>query len=243
MARLTTYLAGETMRPLGEELQAMAAKKNSETNPQRHWRMPRVVLGLAGILLLGGVAALLGVGRWLVVEDPLEKAQAVVVLSGRMPLRALEAAKLYREGYAPKVWVTHSSEPGATLEAMQIAYVGEDFYNLRVLMREGVPGDAIRVLAPPIVNTADELAAVSAALEEEKGRTVIIVTSKVHTRRVRILWHRLVAGRGQAIVRAASDDPFEPRRWWRTTGDALDVVRELLGILNAWAGMPLRPAN
>ncbi len=221
----------------------MAAEKNSETNPVRHRRMRRIVLGLAGILLLGGVVSLLGVGRWLVVEDPLEKAQAIVVLSGRMPLRALEAAKLYREGYAPKVWVTHSSEPGAKLEAMQIAYIGEDSYNLRVLMHEGVPADAIRVLEPPIINTADEIAAVSAALEEEKGRTVIIVTSKVHTRRVRILGHRLVAGRGQAIVRAASDDPFEPRRWWRTTGDALDVVRELLGILNDWAGMPLRPAN
>jgi uncharacterized SAM-binding protein YcdF (DUF218 family) len=221
----------------------MAAEKNSETNPQRHLRMRRVVLGLAGILLLGGVAILLGVGRWLVVEDPLEKAQAIVVLSGRMPLRALEAAKLYREGYAPKVWVTHSREPGATLEAMQIAYAGEDFYNLQVLVHEGVPADTIRVLEPPILNTADEIRAVSAALEEEKGGTVIIVTSKVHTRRVRILWHRLVAGRGQTIVRAASSDPFEPRRWWRTTGDALDVVRELLGILNAWAGTPLRPAN
>jgi uncharacterized SAM-binding protein YcdF (DUF218 family) len=221
----------------------MAAEKNSGTNPPRHRRMLRVVLGLAGILLLGGVLSLLGVGRWLVVENPLERAQAIVVLSGRMPLRALEAAKLYREGYAPKVWVTHSSEPGATLEAMQIAYLGEDFYNLRVLVHEGVPADAIRVLEPPIINTADEIAAVSAALKEEKGRTVIIVTSKVHTRRVGILWHRLVAGRGQAILRAASDDPFEPRRWWRTTGDALDVVRELLGILNAWAGMPLRPAN
>jgi len=230
------------MRPVSEESEAMAAEKNSETNPQRRWQMPRVLLGLAGILLLGGVVILLGVGRWLVAEDPLEKAQAIVVLSGRMPLRALEAAKLYREGYAPNVWVTHSSEPGATLEAMQIAYVGEDFYNVRVLAHEGVPASTIRVLEPPILNTADEIRAVSAALEKEKGGTVIIVTSKVHTRRVRILWRRLVAGHGQAIVRAASDDPFDGR-WWRTTGDALDVVRELLGILNAWAGMPLRPAN
>jgi DUF218 domain len=99
------------------------------------------------------------------------------------------------------------------------------------------------VLEPAIINTADELAAVSAALEAGKGTSVIIVTSKVHTRRVRILWNRLAAGRGRALVRAASDDPFEPRRWWRTTGDALDVVRESLGILNAWAGMPLRSAS
>ena len=129
------------------------------------------------------------------------------------------------------------------LGAMGISYTGEEAYNVQVLKHEGVPADAIQVLEPPIVNTADELEAVSAALTQEKDKTVIIVTTKVHTRRVRILWHRLAKGRGQAIVRAASDDPFVPGRWWRTTGDALDVVREFLGILNAAAGIPLRPAN
>jgi uncharacterized SAM-binding protein YcdF (DUF218 family) len=221
----------------------MASEKNTESTPLKHRRTRGILLGLAGLLLLVAVVFLFCLGRWLVVEDPIEKAQAIVVLSGRMPLRAMEAAKLYRQGYAARVWLTHSTEPGATLEAMQIAYVGEDSYNLRVLMYEGVPADAIRILEPPIINTADEIAAVSAVLEEEKGRTVIIVTSKVHTRRVRILWHRLAARRGKAIIRAASDDAFEPGRWWRTSGDALDVVREFLGILNAWAGMPLRAAN
>jgi len=33
---------------------------------------------------------------------------------------------------------------------------------------------------------------------------------------------------------------FEPGRVVAHVTDALDVVRELLGILNAWAGMPLR---
>jgi uncharacterized SAM-binding protein YcdF (DUF218 family) len=221
----------------------MASVKNPETTPTKPGRRCRIALGLAGLFLLSAVAAVLVVGRWLVVEDPLQKAQAIVVLSGGMPLRAIEAGRLYREGYGPKVWLTHTTEPGATLEAMHIPYVGEESYDLRVLMRQGVPADAVRVLEPPILNTADELAAVSRALEQEQGGTVIIVTSKVHTRRARILWHRLGAPRGQAVIRAASDDPFEPGRWWRTSRDALEVVRELLGILNAWAGMPLRPAG
>ena len=221
----------------------MARESSSETTVVQHQRKRRIELVLAVAVLLGAAVVLLCIGRWLVVEDPLEKAQAIVVLSGRMPLRTMEAAKLYREGYAPKVWLTHSTEPGAALEKMGIPYHGEDFYASQVLMREGVPESDIRLLEPPIINTADELAATSVALEAEKGTTVIIVTSKVHTRRVRILWNRLAAGRGRAIIRAASDDPFEPRRWWRTTSDALDVVREFLGILNAWAGMPLRPAN
>jgi|SRR5580704_792901 hypothetical protein len=230
------------MRPPRKVTGAMAGEKRAETTAPKPRRTRQILLGIGVILLIGGTF-LLYVGRWLVVEDPLEKAQAIVVLSGRMPVRALEAAKLYRNGYAPKIWLTHSTEPGATLGAMGISYTGEEAYNVQVLKHEGVPTDAIRVLEPPIVNTADELEAVSAALTQEKEKTVIIVTTKVHTRRVRILWHRIAKGRGQAIVRAASDDPFVPGRWWRTTGDALDVVREFLGILNAAAGMPLRPAN
>lgn len=221
----------------------MEPQSKADSVPTKHPRTHPILFGLGGAALLGAVVFLLCLGRWLVAEDPLEKAQAIVVLSGRMPLRAMEAAKLYAAGYAPRVWLTRPAEPGAALEAIGIPYVGEDVYNSRVLIHEGVPADAIRVLQPSILNTADELAAVSAAIVEERDSRVIIVTSKVHTRRVRILWHRIAAGRGQALIRAASDDPFEPGRWWHTTGDALDVVREFLGILNAWAGMPLHPSN
>jgi uncharacterized SAM-binding protein YcdF (DUF218 family) len=198
------------------------------------------------VLLAGGllvVVCFLGVGRWLVVEDPLAKARAIAVLSGGMPLRAKEAAKLYREGYASEIWLTHSAEPGETLAAMNIPFEGEEYYNVRVLRHEGVPAGAIRMLEPPIVNTADEIRVIAAALAGEKDRTVIVVTTKAHTRRVRLLWRKTASGRGRAIVRAASGDLFDARHWWRNTGDALDVVREVLGLLNAWMGQPLRPGR
>lgn len=185
----------------------------------------------------------LNIGRWLVLEDPLHKATAIAVMSGRMPGRALEAARIYQQGYAPRVWLTHSTEPGATLERLSVHYVGEDEYDKQVLMHEGVPESAIQVLDPPIVNTADEMKTIGAALAKEKERTVILVTSKVHTRRVRALWKRLAASDGAAIVRGVSDDKFDATHWWRNTGDALDVVREVLGLLNAWAGLPLQPAS
>jgi uncharacterized SAM-binding protein YcdF (DUF218 family) len=196
--------------------------------------------GLTGVLL--AIVCFFAVGRWLVVEDPLANSRAIAVLSGGMPLRAKEAAKLYREGYAPEIWLTHSAEPGETLAAMGVPFAGEDYYNARILIHEGVPPGAIHVLDPPIVNTADEMSVIAAALAPGKDRTVIVVTTKAHTRRVRLLWRKAASNRGRAIVRAASEDPFDPRRWWRSTGDALDVVREVLGLLNAWAGLPLRPA-
>jgi uncharacterized SAM-binding protein YcdF (DUF218 family) len=184
-----------------------------------------------------------GVGRWLVVEDPLEKTQAIVVLSGGMPMRALEAARLYNAGLAPQVWLTRSVEPADSLQKMNIAYIGEDFFDARILMHEGVPSNAVIVLEPAIINTSDEVRCILAELERSKAETLIIVTTKAHTRRVRTLWRVLSNGHGRAIVRAASTDPFDPGHWWRTTRDALDVVREVLGLLNAWAGLPLRPSR
>jgi len=202
-----------------------------------------ILLTLVVGLVVFAAVIFFGVGRWLVVEDPLDKAQAIAVLSGGIPMRAKEAARLYNAAYAPQVWLTLANEPAASLQEMHIAYLGEDFFDSRVLMHEGVPSSAIRVLEPPIDNTADEVRAIAGELEQEKGSAVIIVTSKAHTRRVRTLWRELAGGRGRAIVRAASSDPFAPERWWRTTGDALDVTREVLGLLNAWAGLPLHPSR
>src|SRR6266852_2782503 len=161
---------------------------NSGTVSRRRGRA-LALFAAVGCGLILGMVMFFGVGRWLVVEDPLGKAQASAVLS------------------------------------------------------EGVPAGAIRVLEPTIVNTADELNAIAAALAKEKDRTAIIVTTKAHTRRVRMLWQRLGSGRGTAIVRGAAEDSFDPRHWWRTTSDALDVVREVLGLMNAWAGLPLHPAK
>ena len=108
-----------------------------------------------------------------------------------------------------------------------------------VLIEKGVPPGDIRILKPRILNTADELRVVADALDEQRGASVIVVTSKAHTRRVRTLWEKVSLGHGSGriLVRAAPDD-FDASHWWRSTPDALSVVREYLGLLNAWAGLP-----
>jgi uncharacterized SAM-binding protein YcdF (DUF218 family) len=206
-------------------------------------RVRPIPLLLGAGVLLAGLVVFLFVGDWLVAEDPLQKADAIAVLSGRLPLRATEAAKVYRDGYAPKIWLTHPSEPEEELNAIGVTYKSEDVYNAEILTRLGVPKDAILVIEPSIRNTADEIRAISGEVTREHAGTVIIVTSKVHTRRTRMLWNRLANGKTRVLVRGSSDDPFRPSRWWATTQDALDVVREVLGILNVWAGLPLRPSK
>jgi len=185
----------------------------------------------------------LRLGHWLVREDSLRPSAAVVVLSGAMPERALEAAEIYRAGFAAEVWITQPTEPKQTMATLGIPFDGEEEYSRRVLLKRGVPERAIRIVQPTIVNTADEMGAIAATLQSAHGASVIVVTSKAHTRRVHGLWNRLEAGRGQIIVRAARTDSFDPDHWWRTSHDALDVVRELLGMMNVWAGLPLKPTR
>jgi len=84
----------------------MATPNNPAAVSPSRSRALHILGGVGGGLVLA-VLIFFGVGRWLVVEDPLAKAKAIVLLSGGMPLRAIEAAKLYREGYAPEVWLTH----------------------------------------------------------------------------------------------------------------------------------------
>lgn len=199
-----------------------------------------------GILLLIAVLAVtlfFTIGNWLVVEDPLVRADVIVVLSGRLPERALEAAQIYKGGYAEQVWITPPLSPVDDLKAMKISYLGEDFYNEKVLIAQGVPPDAIRILDHPDANTEAEVRQIQEDLRALNFHSVIIVTSKPHTRRVRTIWRKLVGSEPKMMVRYAHDDVYDGSHWWRHTRDGLDVVRESLGLLNAWAGFPLRPVD
>jgi uncharacterized SAM-binding protein YcdF (DUF218 family) len=181
-------------------------------------------------------------GSWLVVEDPLQPARAVVVFGGQAPFRAMEAARIYRQGWTREVWLTQgaASEEDIALGKLGIERPSDSEISRRVVERLGVPASAVRAMPERIVNTAEEVRAIGREVQRVGGDRVILITSKYHTRRVRILWHKLVGSRPEAIVRYASDDPFEPDRWWRTTQDAMRVPREWFGLLNAQLGFPVK---
>jgi uncharacterized SAM-binding protein YcdF (DUF218 family) len=207
---------------------------------KRQWLIPAgVFLGL----LVVGTVVFLNLARWFVVEDPLGHADAIVVLSGHMPERALEAARLFQAGYAEQIWISQPDSPQQALKQMKIVYLGEDFYNEKVLLAQKIPLDDVHILEHAVANTEEEVREVAKEMQRTKVHNVILVTSKPHTRRVRIVWRKLAGGDLHAIVRYANDDPFDEAHWWRHTQDALDLVRELLGVFNAWAGFPVRPSH
>lgn len=190
-------------------------------------------------LCAAGVIAFRGVGRWLIREDALAPADVIAVLSGGMPWRAEEAARIFRLGDAREVWVTQPEAPRGELASMGVQYFGEDYFNRQVLIHSGVPEAAVRALPDPIIDTQDEVQEISREMRREGETSVIIVTSPQHTRRVKTLWRKLVGDNPRAIVRAAPQDPFDADRWWRNTQEMFSVVRELMGLTNAWLGFPV----
>jgi uncharacterized SAM-binding protein YcdF (DUF218 family) len=206
-------------------------------------RLWPVLLGAIVILLAAGVVVFRSIGYWLIVEDPLQSADAIVVLSGGLPHRSIEAARLFHAGYAPEVWITKSVGYARDLDPMGIQYIGEEVYSREILLRFGVPASAIHILETPVFSTEEEVGVISRQANQTNKTRVIIVTSPPHTRRVRRLWKVLVGEHPQAIVRSSPGDPYDPGRWWHTTQDALAVMRESLGLLNAWAGLPVRPPS
>lgn len=210
----------------------------------RPWRRRALVVllfvALVGALVAWGVT---GLGHWLVVADPLEPARAIVVLNGHLPFRAMAAASLYRQGWAPEVWVTRPAQPerDAALLKLGMRVVGEEAYNREVLERLGVPAGAIRVLGEGVRNTVEEVRLIDGELRRTGGERVILVTSKPHSRRVQATWQALVVGSPHAVVRYATEDPYNPGRWWRNTRDALAVSREVFALMNVWAGFPVQP--
>jgi len=207
----------------------------------------RLRSALVLLILLGSFLALVAfaawrLGGWLVVSDPLKPARAIVVLNGSMPFRAMEAAKIYGQGWAPEVWVTRNAHPSGTaaLTRLGIKVLEEDFYSVEVLEKMGVPPQSIRVLAEHARNTEEEERVVAKELQSVGGGRIIIVTSKPHTRRAKAIWRALVGDTPEVIVRGSTDEPYDASHWWLSTDDAAAVGHEFFGLLNVWSGFPSR---
>jgi uncharacterized SAM-binding protein YcdF (DUF218 family) len=183
-----------------------------------------------------------GIAAFLIVEDSLDRAAAIVALAGQTPFREMEAAKLYRAGWSPQVIIVGGA-PSAETEALrELGFKQPQLWELsrEVLIRQGVPASAIVVLTIKAGGTLEELQAVYSAMTS-KDAPVILVTSKFHTRRTRLTWQYVTAGKSQPIVRAATGDPFDPNHWWQRRSFSLSVVREYLGLINYYARFAVAP--
>jgi uncharacterized SAM-binding protein YcdF (DUF218 family) len=181
---------------------------------------------LCGVLYLARGPILRFVGENWIVEDSLERSDAIIVLSDDnfYADRATRAAELYRRGMAPIVVAS-----GRRLRP----FAGVAELMVRDLSERGVPKDKIEAFAHDADNTREEAQALALLAARKKWRNVIVVTSNYHTRRARYIFDRVFPSTVKVRVASARDGDFDPEQWWQHRKSIKQLTREMAGLVVA----------
>jgi uncharacterized SAM-binding protein YcdF (DUF218 family) len=184
------------------------------------------VIALCLVLYLARGPLLRFAGESWVVEDPLERADAIIVLSDDnfYADRATRAADLYRHGLAPIVVAS-----GRRLRP----YAGIAELMEHDLIERGVPKDKIVAVVHNAENTREEAQVLAPLATERKWRSVIVVTSNYHTRRARYIFLHVFPSQIAIRVSGAHDGDFDPDHWWQTRKSLKELTREVAGMVVA----------
>lgn len=194
---------------------------------------------VAAPLLLFSAIALPRLGGWLVVEDPLQKADALIVLGGTTYERPLEAVDLFKEGWAPRIYLLREIIDWGEREliARGVSYPRPIDMQIDLLRRLGIEAAAVHVL-DQANSTAEEATLVHDLAVREKFSRLIVITSKQHTRRARLVLNRRLDDTGvEVIVRASRYDKSNTDQWWSERSTLRFTLFEMQRLLGYWIGI------
>lgn len=179
-----------------------------------------------GLFYLVRAPILRFVGESWIVEDPLERSDAIIVLSDDnfYADRSQRAAELYRRGMAPVIVAS-----GRRLRP----YAGIAELMVHDLAERGVPKDKIEALAQDADNTKDEARVLAQLASKKKWRSVIVVTSNYHTRRSRYIFRHVFPPAIHVLTASAPDGDFDPQTWWQHRKSLKQLTREMAGFVVA----------
>ncbi len=167
-----------------------------------------------------------GVANAWIVHDPLSKADAIVVLGGGMQTRPFEAARLYREGYAPRVLVASPESRPTDKIGLTVA---DTEVTKRILSRQGVPDSAVAEFGDEVSSTHEEALALGTWIRKTGAKKIIIVSDPFHTRRVRWLFNKELQPAGTEILTAAAPSlKYDVSNWWQTEQGLIEFQNELI---------------
>lgn len=164
--------------------------------------------------------------HWLIKEDKLEKADALIVLSGNSFDRGNKAVQLYNRGLAPIV-ICPGGNPAYEFEILDMHITEAEAAKIN-LVRQGIPANAI-VLLNAGTSTAEEAALIADYLKNKNYRKVILLTSLYHTRRAKKVFSKYLQNSNiKLMVCGAKSSRFDVWNWWKTEDGLIAMNNELL---------------
>jgi uncharacterized SAM-binding protein YcdF (DUF218 family) len=184
-------------------------------------------------------------GNFLVCRQEPRKADMIVVLNGRDTERSLEAVDLYNEDRANLIVMARMPEQPGNEEFRR--RVGESFNRTpffeRAIEAMGVPKGAFQYIGDGVTSTFDEAVAARDFALERGFRSMLVVTSKWHSRRAYLTFRSAVGETGLRIaVEPSPYDAFDPDGWWRNEDNAELVFREYVRLAYYLITLRLSPA-
>jgi uncharacterized SAM-binding protein YcdF (DUF218 family) len=158
-----------------------------------------------------------------IVEDPLDRADALLVLSDDnfYADRATRAAELFREEKAPVIVASgRRLRPNAGIAEL----MDHD------LVERGVPREKILRVSHDADSTLEEAEALARVAAEKKWHSVIVVTSNYHTRRARYIFRRVFPQGIEIHVVSARDGNFDSAAWWMKRKSTKKLIGEFAGM-------------
>ncbi len=184
-----------------------------------------MVCALLGTAWVLRAPLLTGFARAWVVDEPLAKADAIIIPGGRPDLRALEAARLYEQGLAPRIlYMDVKLSPSSEMGIIP----SEREQTRRLLLSNNVPESALTAIGNAVVNTYDESVAVRDWMASTGLHSIIITTDLSHTRRVRWLFRKELGAGAQIRVHAIRPKEYGVTNWWQHEEGLIAFQNEFL---------------
>ena len=170
-------------------------------------------------ILIWPLVAWLG-ARLLIIQAPLAKADAIVVLGGSANYkeRAREAAKLLLDGRSQRILITNDNMrgPWSSVEQRNPFFYERSFQELQAA---GVPADKIELLMQPVTSTKEEAEVARQYAQQHSLRSLLVVTSAYHSRRAFWTFSRVFRETrievGLTSATPGAESPA-PGTWWLT---------------------------
>lgn len=156
----------------------------------------------------------------LIIEKPLESADAIIVLAGSHTYveRTRKAAEIYNKRIAPKIYLTDDGEQAGW---SQVEQRNPPYVELarNSLIANGVPAESIEILEPRVSGTIDEARILSLKAKNANLKSLLLVTSAYHTRRALATFQKVFDENKQPTTLGIAAAPTgeqtpPPGRWW-----------------------------
>ena len=202
------------------------AAKGSSDRPRRRVIVVAVVAALVACGWLGRASLLRGAASWWIVSDPVTRADAIVVLGGNFRVRPAVAAEMYRKGLAGRILVSQTSEMNSVASN---GVPSDADLNRAVLLKLGVPPDAIENFGSANANTRDEAVALRQWAERNAASAFIVPAEIFGARRVRWIFHREFQGSSVDVEVPSFEPPeYSRQEWWTSEHGLIAFQNEIL---------------